>query len=160
MSKLRKFLVLALMLGLSSVVGASQACCVAPNYYMTVSIVGTPICNYHNNTGRVDWRINYHLPSNASTTFYSYGDGVNQGADFYADLPHTAGASVDTFSSYSIWDWAIPEARPRGSSFKVRIQFQLQPDLNGFEDWALIVFDCTAGGATNIAVHNGGFTLP
>ena len=156
MSSLRKFLVLALMLSLFAVVGVSQACCgEAPNYYMNVSIVGTPICDYRNNTGRVDWTINYHLPTNHNTFVYSYGDGVAQGSDFYNELPHTTGYQVDTFSSYTIWDWAVPTPRPRGSSYKVRVQFEVHQNQIGFEDWALIVFDCAGSGATNVVVHNG-----
>ncbi len=157
MSSLRKLLVLALMLGLFTVVGASQACCgEAPNYFINVSVVGTPICDYRNNTGRVNWTMNYHLPTAHSTHADAYGDGVAQSSDYFGVLPHTAGASVDTLSSYSIWNWAAPAPRPRGSSYKVRVQFEVHNISIGFEDWALIVFDCSASGvATNVVVHNG-----
>lgn len=153
MSSKRSLLVLVLLFGLFSVVGATQACCgEVPNYYMTVSIVGQPDCDYARGTGRVNWTINYHLPPNHNTFVYSYGDGVDQGSDFYDDLPHTPGYSVDTFSDHTIWTWQSP--LPRLNSYKVRVQFEVH---HGGEDldWALIVFDCTAHGATNVVVHNG-----
>lgn len=150
----RKLLVVVLMLGLFTIVGVSQACCgTTPNYYINVSIVGTPICDYRSNSGRVNWTVTYNLPTNHNARIDTYGDGVDQGSDYFPQLPQTPGAQVNTLSSYTIWDWQVP--RPQLTSYKVRVQFEAYNDSTGFHDWALIVFDCTARGVTNIVVHNG-----
>ena len=59
MSPKRTVLLVALLVGLFTVVGATQACCGGmPNYSIDVEIVGQPICDYRGNTGRVNWTMN------------------------------------------------------------------------------------------------------
>jgi hypothetical protein len=147
------FLVFVLSLTLLSVAQSAQACCgESPNYFFTVSVVGQPDCSYRGNTGRVAWSAQYHLPTN-NTFVYSYGDGIIQGSDFYNDLPHTPGSTVDTYSSYTIWTWS--SVHPSSASYKVRVEFWISLPSISSRVRALIVFDCTSRGAQNVTVHTG-----
>ena len=149
-------LALTLVVILFSVSGATQACCgEAPNYFFTVSVVGQPQCDYRRQMGRVTWNAEYHLPSN-NTFVHSYGDGVTQGTDFYNDLPHTPGSSVDTFSSSTVWTWS--PLHQQSGSYRVRVEFYVSMPVISQYTWALIVFDCTSRGVQNLTVHNGELT--
>jgi hypothetical protein len=153
----RGLLVVALLVGLFTLVGATQACCGGmPNYFIDVEIVGQPTCDYRRTSGRVDWTMNYRLPDGENMRVYEYGDGVVQSTDYYASLPDTPSTSVDTLSSYNVWVWQqlLPSPLPI-SPYKVRVQFEVDNPITGWMDWALIVFDCTSRGATNVVVHNG-----
>ena len=142
-------LALVIVLG---VAGVAEACCgTAPNYFITVSIIGTPDCDNGHGGGTVQWKIAYRLP--ASFHVDKYGDGVVPDGDYYPNPPHTPGATTDILTSASTWAWQPNTARmePR----KVRVQFAAPVDFSdGGEDEALIVFDCTAHGAKNVQVVN------
>ena len=149
---LRPLFVFGLLAILLTVIVPAQACCgESPNYYFTVSVVGTPNCSQGRNTGVITWHADYRLPTNNHVFVFSYGDSIVQGGNHYGDVPHTPGASVDTMSSTETWTWAPATANPR----RVHIEFYVDDPITNFETRSLIVFDCTRFGVTNLAVYNG-----
>ena len=131
----------------------AQSCCtIPPNYFFTVSVIGTPECDYQRHTGRVQWSAQYYLPSPLNFFVWSYGDGVIQGGDFYPNLPRTA--SVATFSDQTIWTWE--PFHPVNASYKVRVEFDVTAPTIDSVARSLIVFDCTPRGVQNLTVYNTG----
>ena len=151
-SPLKRTLILTVMLVALSVAGVAEACCgTAPNYFVTVSVVGTPDCDNGRGGGTAQWKVTYHLPTAHNMFVSAYGDGVVQHTDFYTELPHTPGYDIDVMTGTSTWQWEPFTSNPR----KVRVEFYVDygPGLTS-EDRSLIVFDCTARGPKNVSVHN------
>jgi hypothetical protein len=129
----------------------AKACCgETPNYFFTISVVRGPDCSVGFNTGSITWKASYHLPSNHKLFVDSYGDGVVQDTDFYEDLPHQVGSTTDYYTVSDTWQWQVGASGTR----KVRIQFDVHQNITGWQDQALIVFDCTSRGVANLAVYN------